>query len=205
MIDLQLFYISGMAIPVIYILLYLLGGALRSDYSHISNSVSELLSPGASNRMLLLVIQTIYALLHIIFGFGVLGFVRGFANDHISGTIGAWMIIALGVTTIGTVVFPQDAEGDPPTTSGQLHKILVFGGLIPFSILSTFLIGLWSRQTDILPGFDIYSFITVGAVVIMGSVGGISVETRFAGLVERIAAIVTQQWLFILGLQLLLQ
>jgi hypothetical protein len=36
----------------------------------------------------------------------------------------------------------------------------------------------------------------------MGAVGGATVETRFAGLVERIAAVVTQQWLFMLGLML---
>jgi hypothetical protein len=39
----------------------------------------------------------------------------------------------------------------------------------------------------------------------MGAVGGATVETRYAGLVERIAAIVTQQWLFMLGLILLLR
>lgn len=39
----------------------------------------------------------------------------------------------------------------------------------------------------------------------MGIIGGATVETRFAGLVERIAALVTQQWLFVLGLLLLLR
>ena len=39
----------------------------------------------------------------------------------------------------------------------------------------------------------------------MGVAGGASVETRYAGLVERIAALVTQQWLFVLGLLLFLQ
>jgi hypothetical protein len=199
----HIFYISGMAIPVIYIFMYLLGGALRPDYSHISNSVSELLSPGAPNRMLLMTIQIIYAQLHILFGLGVLWFITGFGSDQTIGQIGAWLIIALGVTTMGTVFFPQDAEGTPATTSGQLHKILVFGGLIPFSVLSTLLIGLWCRQTGLFPGFDVYSFITVGAVVLMGGIGGATVETRVTGLVERIAAIVTQQWLFMLGLQLL--
>jgi hypothetical protein len=81
---------------------------------------------------------------------------------------------------------------------------LVFGGLIPFSILSTLLIGLWLRRAGLFPGFDVYSFITVGAIVVMGGVGGATVETQFAGLVERIAAIITQQWLFMLGLKLLL-
>ena len=200
----KILYISGMVIPIIYIFMYLLGGALRPDYSHILNSVSELLSPGAPNRLLLMTIQTIYALLHIIFGFGVLWFIKGSANDQMIGPIGAWLIIALGVATIGTVIFPQDAEGTPATMAGQVHKILVFGGLIPFSIFSTLLIGLWLKRTGLFPGFDVYSFITVGAIVVMGGVGGATVETQFAGLVERIAAIVTQQWLFLMGLKLLL-
>ena len=197
-------YFTGMAIPVTYIMMYIIGGLLRSDYNHISNSVSELLSPGAPNRRLLIVIQIIYALLHVIFGFSVLWFINGWANNYILGQIGAWIIIALGITTLATVIFPQDAEGMPQTKAGQLHKILVFGGLIPFSILSTLFIGLWSGQTEIFPGFATYSFITVGAVFIMGALGGISVETRFAGLIERLAAIVTQQWLFVLGLKLFL-
>jgi hypothetical protein len=204
MLDSNILFISGMAIPVLYIFMYLLGGALRPDYSHIANSVSELLSPGAPNRLLLLIIQLIYALLHILFGFGVLWFIKGTGHDQVLGPMGAWLIIALGLTTFGTVIFPQDAKGTPVTMAGQLHKILVFGGLIPFSVLSTLFIAIWVRQVGLFPGFDVYSFITVGAVIVMGGVGGATVETNFAGLVERIAAIVTQQWLFMLGLKLLL-
>lgn len=200
----NLLYISGMAIPIVYIFMYLLGGALRPDYSHISNSVSELLSPGAPNRSLLISIQTIYALLYVVFGIGVLRFVEGSANDQFIGRIGAWLIIALGVATIGTVIFPQDAEGTQTTMAGQTHKILVFGTLIPFSVLSTLLIGLWARQAGLFGGFDIYSFVTVGAIIVMGIVGGATLETQFSGLVERIAAIITQQWFFVLGLILLL-
>ncbi len=196
-------FVSGMLIPITYIFMYLLGGALRPGYSHIANSVSELLSPGAPNRPLLSVLQLAYALLHIGFGVGVLQFVRGSVADASLGRIGAWMIVALGVATIGTAIFPQDAEGTPGTLPGLIHKVLVFGGLIPLSIFSTLLIGFWTRRAGILPGFDTYSFITVGAIVVMGGIGGATAATRFAGLVERIAAIVTHQWLFILALRLL--
>jgi hypothetical protein len=198
----KLVYLCGILIPITYIFMYLLGGAMRPEYSHISNSVSELLSPGAPNKPLLTTIQTIYALLHIVFGWGVLSFVKGSSGDHLLGRAGAWLIIALGVATIGTVIFPQDAEGATATAAGQIHKILVFGGLIPFSILSALLIGLWFRRAGILPGFDVYSFITVGAIVVMGGLGGATVETQYAGLVERVAAIITQQWLFVLGLKI---
>jgi hypothetical protein len=115
------------------------------------------------------------------------------------------MIVALGLVTFATVIFPQDAEGTPATKAGQAHKGLVFGGLIPLSVLSILFIGLWYRLTGLFPGFDLYSFISVAAMVVMGGIGGATVETRFAGLVERIAALVTQQWLFVLGLILLLQ
>jgi hypothetical protein len=194
-----------MLIPIVYVFMYLVGGALRPGYSHISNSVSELLAPGAPHKPLLMTIQTLYALLHIAFGVGVLRFVLGSGHDELLGRIGAWLIIGLGVVTLGTVIFPQDAQGSAVTVAGQVHKILVFGGLIPLSLLSTLLIGLWLRRTGLFPGFDLYSFITVGAIVVMGALGGATVETRYAGLVERIAAIVTQQWLLVLGLKLLLR
>ena len=205
MLNSNLLFISGMLIPISYIFLYLLGGALRPGYSHISNSVSELLSPGAANKTLLMTIQIFYAALHILFGLGVLWFVRDSADNLILGRIGAWMIIALGTVTLATVVFPQDARGTPETPAGKTHKILVFGGLIPLSVLSTLLIGLCFGKAELFHGFDVYSYITVGAVLVMGGIGGATVETKFAGLVERIAALVTQQWLFVLGLILLLQ
>ena len=204
MLNSNLLFVFGMLIPVSYIFMYLLGGALRSGYSHISNSVSELLSPGAANKPFLMAIQIIYAALHILFGLGVLWFVRDSADNLILGRAGAWMIIALGIVTLATVVFPQDAIGTPETLAGKTHKILVFGGLIPLSLFSTLFIGLCFRQADLFQGFDIYSFITVGVVLVMGGIGGATVETRFAGIVERIAALVTQQWLFVLGLILLL-
>jgi hypothetical protein len=200
----KIVYVFGMLVPITYIFLYVLGGALRPDYNHISNSVSELLSPGSPNKSLLMVIQIIYALLHVVFGYGVLRFIQVTASHPLIGQVGAWMIIALGLVTIGTVIFPQDAEGTPVSSAGQIHKILVFGGLIPFSILSTLLIGVWLRRSGLFPGFDVYSFVTVVAIVIMGGVGGATVETRYAGLVERVSALVTQQWLFMLGLKLLL-
>ena len=202
--NVKIFYVFGMLIPITYIFMYVLGGALRPGYSHISNSVSELLTPGSPNKSLLVVIQSIYALMHIVFGYGVLIFVQENENNQLIGRVGAWMIIALGLVTLGTVIFPQDAEGSTATLAGQIHRILVFGGLIPLSILSTLLIGLWVGNAELFAGFDIYSFITVGAIVLMGVVGGATVETQYAGFVERIAALVTQQWLFMLGFTLFL-
>ena len=193
----------GLLVGPMYVFLYILGGALRPGYSHISDSVSELLSPGAPNRRLLVVIQVTFALLQVLFGLGVVWVVGEYAQGTTSGLIGAWTIVAIGVATIGTAVFPQDAQGTPTTAPGQIHKVLVFGVLVPGSIVSTVSLGLWSNQAGVLSGFDVYSYVTAGLIVVMGGVGGATLKTRFAGLSERVAAVVAHQWLFVLALLLL--
>jgi hypothetical protein len=201
----RVYYVCGMLIPVTYILMYVLGGALRPGYNHISDSVSELLSPGAPNKSLLSAIQLVYALLHVLFGIGVLQFVQESEHSALIGIIGAGLIIAVGVATVGTAIFPQDAMDTPPTLPGQVHKILVFGALVPFSFLSTLLIGIWLRRAGIFPGFATYSFVSVGAIVLSGALGGATVDTPIMGLGERVGAIVVHQWLFILALKLFLR
>ena len=200
----KLYFICGMLIPLTYILMYVVGGALRPGYNHISDSVSELLSPGAPNRSLITIIDLIYGLLHILFGIGALQFIRGGEHNAPIGNIGAWMIIGAGVAIVGTAIFPQDAMGAPATIPGKIHLILVFGALLPFSILSTLLIGIWAHRTGIFPGFAVYTFISVGAIVLLGGAGGAMAGTQFMGLGERISAITIHQWLFIFALKLLL-
>jgi hypothetical protein len=196
---------SGLLIPFSYVFLYVLGGALRAGYSHISHSVSELLSPDAPNKPLLASIQVFYALLHVTFGLGMLQVVTQSVSTAAWGPIGAWAIVGIGVATVGTAIFPQDAEGTPATTPGTIHKTLVFAVLIPASILSTLGLALWSRETGLLPGFDVYSYVTIGAIVVSGGVGGAAVKTRWAGLSERVAALITHQWLFVLAFRLLFE
>jgi hypothetical protein len=193
-----------MLIPVVYILMYVLGGALRPGYNHISDSVSELLSPGAPNRSLITSIDLIYGLLHILFGIGVLQFVLSGEHSAPIGNIGAWMIIGAGLAIIGTAIFPQDAVGTPATIPGKIHLILVFGALLPFSLLSTLLIGIWMYGAGVFPGFATYSFISAGAIVLIGGIGGALTRTAYVGLGERISAIVIHQWLFVFALKLFL-
>jgi hypothetical protein len=193
-----------MLFPVAYIIMTVLGGALRPGYSHISDTVSELLSPGAPNKSLLVVFQVAHAVLGILFGIGVLQFVRGSEHDSLIGVIGAAMIIAVGVATIGTAIFPQDAAGAPSTFEGRMHGLLVFGVLLPFTILSMLLLGIWFNRAGIFPGFGMYSFITVGAVILLGAFSGATMGTSITGLAERLGVLAGFQWTFVLALKLFL-
>jgi hypothetical protein len=193
-----------MLFPVVYIFMTILGGALRPGYSHISDTVSELLSPGAPNKPLLMVFQITHALLGILFGIGVMRFVQGSGQSTLTGMIGAAMIIAVGAATVATAIFPQDPFGAPLTLPGRTHNVLVFGVLVPFTILSTLLIGIWLRQTDIFPWFRAYSFITVGASILLAGLAGATLGTPIMGLTERLAVLAGFQWTFVLALRLFL-
>jgi hypothetical protein len=193
----KILFLCGMLLPFVYIFLYIIGGALRPGYSHISDSVSELLSPGAPNKSLLDIFNITFALLYTLFGIGVLQFVIGTEHNALIGRIGAGLIIAVGVASIGSAIFPQDATGTPATLPGILHVIFVFGIQIPGAILSTLLIGIWLNRTVFFPGFATYSFISVGAIVLSGVLAGPSMGTPIMGLVERISALAVHQWIFV--------
>ena len=188
-----------MLVPFTYIFMYIIGGALRPEYSHISESVSELLSPGAPNKKLLDALNVTFALLYLLFGIGVLNFVMASEHNALIGRIGAGLIIAVGIASLGSAVFPQDATGTPRTLPGTLHLIFVFGVQIPGAILSTLLIGIWLNQADILPGLATYSFISTGVIVLTGMLAGPSMGKPFMGLVERISALAVHQWIFFLA------
>lgn len=195
----KLLLFCGMLVPVLYILLYVVGGALRPGYSHLSESVSELLSPGAPNKSLLDVFNFTFALAYTIFGVGVLQFVLGNEHNALIGRIGAGLIIAVGLASIGSAIFPQDATGTELTVPGILHMVFVFGVQIPGAILSTLLVGIWFKRTGIFPGFTVYSYVSAGIIVLSGIAAGPSMGTPIMGLVERISALAVHQWVFVLA------
>jgi hypothetical protein len=188
--------------PVLFVMTTILGGALRAGYSHISDTVSELFSPGAPNKLLLDILHTTTAILTILFGVGVLQFVRESQHSEPTGLIGAGMIIVMGVMNVATAtVFPQDAWGSPPTFPGEMHKILA-GVLAILSILSTLLIGIWLNRTDLFPGFGTYSFVTVGVIVLSGGFAAAKLGSPIMGLTERITILAGLQWTFILAFKM---
>ena len=199
----KIFYICGILIPFTYFLLYMIGGLLSPGYNQISNSVSELLSPGSPNKPLLFSIQISYAVLHVLFGIGVLQFIQENSEKTTLGLLGGWMIIVVGIATIGTAIFPQDPAGSPSTLAGKIHIALVFGALIPFSFLSTLFIGIWTKKVGIFLGFNIYSYISVGLIILTGGFGAAMAESPIAGLAERIGAVAVHQWLFVWALKIL--
>ncbi len=199
----------GLISPIIYLLATFIGGALRPGYSHIINTVSELMAPGSPNKLLMHVLFTLSAILSVIFGIGVWQFVQGSDHADLAGQFAAGLLIAIGVVTILTSsIFPQDPQMDwdaPPTFAGQMHKIMAMGVLPVLSLLSIVLMGIWMNRSGLFSGFGTYSFITIGAVVISALITFATMNRPILGLTERITVIIIQQWTFVLALKIFLR
>jgi hypothetical protein len=136
----------------------------------------------------------------VLFGVGLLGFVRDSGRSRPTGLIGASLFIGVGLLSLATAtVFPQDAWGSPPTFPGEMHKILS-GVIALLSILYMALIGIWFKRGGLFPGFGTYSFITILAVFLSGGLFAAKMGSPIMGLCERIVILIGFQWTFILGL-----
>ena len=197
--------LCGVIAPVLFVFMAILGGAIRPGYSHISDTVSELFSPGAPNKLLLDPLHTIFALLLALFGYGMLQFVRGSGHSTRGGVVGAALFMAMGLLSVTTAtIFPQDAWGSTPTVRGQLHQIL--SGVVGLlSMLSMVLIGIWFNRAKLFPGFGTYSFVTVGLSLVSAGWFVANVGSPIMGLAERITILVGFQWTFILALRVFLR
>jgi len=195
----RLLSLCGVITPVLFVAMTILGAAIRPGYSHMSDTVSELFSPGSPNKPLLDTLHTTFALLLTLFGIGVLQFVRRSGQSTLTGIIGASLYLTAGVLSIATAtIFPQDPWGSPPTFAGQMHINLT--GIVGFlSMLSILLLGLWFTRTKLFPGFGIYSLITVGIAILSAVFFMAMVGSPIMGLAERITILVGFAWTFILA------
>ena len=192
-------YICGMLAPVWFVFMSILGGAMRPGYSHFRDTVSELFAPGSPNKPFLDILHAIFAVLLILFGIGLLLFFQRTGHLIRIGQIGACLFILMGCVSMMTAtIFPQDPWGASATFTGEMH-ILLSGVIGILSIFSMLLIGIWFGRTKTSPGFGVYTFITIGMVLISAGLFAASTGGAWMGLTERIAALVGFQWTFALA------
>jgi len=195
----RFFAMCGMVAPVLFVGMTVLGGLLSPGYSHLADTVSELFSPGAPNKLLLDTLHTIFALLLVLFGIGVLQFVRGSAHSTWVGILGAALFIAAGLVSVATAtIYPQDAWGSAPTFPGQMH-IILSGVVAILSMLSMLFLGIWFNRAEIFPGFGTYSFVTIAVTLLSAGFFMATLNSPIMGLTERITILAGFLWVFVLA------
>ena len=201
---LMVFSLFGISAPLFYIIPTLVGGLLRPGYSHLSNSVSDLLASGAPNKIYLMIPFTLYPIFLSIFGFGLFAALRSkpLPLNSRTGLIGFILIGAsMGILGILTMtIFPQDPHGASMTTTGLMHLILV--GIQAVSAMAAILlIGFWFKSNG-FSGYFVYSIISFAVLLITGIISmiGVTQGSQFIGLFQRLNVGAIMQWLIVIGI-----
>lgn len=196
---------SGVLAPLTYVLAVVIGGILRPGYSHITQYVSELIEAGAPNKAILDPLFSIYNILTIAFGIGLLLYIRETSENRrkMIGTIGACILVAEGLFGFVTVFFPQDPIGSPATSTGNMHIVLASLSSLT-TMLAMLLFGLWFRVIPNLRTYGLYSFVSLAIVFISGGVAASTIAHPgpVNGLIERVTIFGFIQWLFVIAFKM---
>ena len=189
-----------MTSPLVYTIMWILGGIVRSDYSHIRDDISSLFAVGAPRKQLFNSFIIASSLLLFIF---YLGIYWGINNGQ-GSIIGPVLFVVSGF--LGVLVplfFPLDAGGEIITLRGKTHLVLVMAsGILTIAGMITLWFQLKSVEAWSL--FADYSLISAIVSIVLMVISGIFIKSRFRGLLERFAVTPFQVFYFTLALMVFL-
>ena len=192
----KIYPIFGFLGPIIYILAIILGGALRSDYSQLYNTVSELSITNAPNLVLMDFMFGIYNISLVIFAIGAFRDNKVDISKKYKAAM--LMLVLTGLSGIVLLFFSQDIRGSPATLEGTIH-IAVAGISSLLTILAIFLSGFNFRKKVDMNNFGNYSLISGIIVIIFGGLAAFSVANNlyFGGLLEKITILTFIVWVMV--------
>lgn len=186
--------------PIIYTLMWILGGILQPEYSHMRQDVSSLVAVNAPNKKLLdkfiITSSTLLFIFYIGLHWGI--------NDGAGSIIGPILFVISGLLgVLVAIFFPLDAGGELVTPRGKLHLILIALS----GILATIgMVALWFRLESVVEwsGFATFSLITAIVSLILVIATSAAATSNYLGLVERLMVSSYQIYYFILALMVFL-
>ena len=196
----QILAICGMLSPVVYTAMWIIGGRLQSDYSHIRDDISSLFAVGAPNKRLMQSFIIVSSVLLFLFYFGL----HQGINDGEGSNVGPILfIISSFLEMLVAFFFPLDEGGEIVTYRGKMHLILVMAsGLLTIGGM----IALWFRLQAV-PGwsaFALYSLITAISALILFIIAGTFITSKYRGILERFGVTPFELYYFVLALMVFL-
>jgi hypothetical protein len=196
----QVLAICGMLSPIVYTVMWILGGILQPDYSHIRDDVSSLFAVGAPDKGLMQSFIITSSVLLFVFYIGL----HEGLNDGGGSIVGPILFLTSGVLGILVALFfPLDAGGEIITIRGKMHLILVIGsGLLTIAGM----VALWFRLQSVegWSAFATYSLISAIVALVLVIISGIFIKSKYRGLLERLGVTPYQLYYFSLSLMVFL-
>ncbi|MHA1965329.1 MAG: DUF998 domain-containing protein [Candidatus Thorarchaeota archaeon] len=196
----HLLAICGMLSPIIYTLMWIIGGILQPEYSHIRQDVSSLIAVGAPNKKLLdKFIITSSTLLFVFY----LGLHWGI-NNGTGSILGPILFVISGL--LGVLValfFPLDEGGELITTRGKLHLILIaISGIL--ATAGMFILWLQLAADAMWNAFATFSLVTAVVSLVLVISTSVAATSNYLGLIERFMVTSYQIYYFVLALMVFL-
>lgn len=191
---LKLLALCAMISPILYTVMWILGGVIVPGYSHIENDVSSLYAIGAHSRWLFQSLAMVCAVLLLVF-YG--GLNRSIAPGSPIGPV--FYVIAAALGVLVAALFPLDVGGEPASWRGKGHLIFIaLSGVL--MIVGMILTYFRLRGNSSWHGFALFQLIAapilLAGVLIMIPFTG----SRYMGLVERFMVSGYQVFYFVSGL-----
>lgn len=192
----KLLLICGILSSLVYVGGDLFAATQWEGYSYLSQSVSELQAIGAPTRPLIVSAFTLYNLLVVAFGAGILA-TQTIKRARITGIL----LMIYGILgQIGLMFFPMHLRGSEKSMSDTLH--IIFTGVLVLLMLLYIVFG----STLYGKPFRLYSFATIFIMLLFGAWAGMDgpnvaaqLPTPFLGVTERICIVVPLIWKAVLA------
>lgn len=196
---LMLTAICGILGPVFYFIVIAVIGSLHPNYSHISQSMSELGSVGAPYAVIINTLGfPLLGLFLIVFSIGI---DRGIERNRAS-KIGPALVTLSGLALIMTGIFRCDPGCIDVTWVGDTHSIFAKTAAISFSIAPMFIAlrqwadGRWRRYT-------LFSWLVAIITLLLSMLYSLNTSELYVGLFQRISMALPLVWIEIMSIKLL--
>ncbi|MFW9802069.1 MAG: DUF998 domain-containing protein [Candidatus Thorarchaeota archaeon] len=196
----QILAVCGMLSPIIYTLMWIIGGIIQSDYSHVRDDVSSLMAVDAPNKKLfdkfIITSSTLLFVFYLGLHWGV--------NNGVGSIIGPILFIIGGfLGVLVALFFPLDAGGEIVTSRGKMHLILV---AISGILTTAGMVALWFRLESVTEwsGFATFSLISAVVTLIFVIISSVTATSIYFGVIERLMVSSYQIYYFVLALMVFL-
>jgi len=196
----QILAIFGMLSPILYTLMWILGGVLRSDYSHVRDDISSLFAVGAPRKWVFNSFIIVSSVFLFIF---YLGLHWGIAGGD-GSVVGPLVFVISGfLGVLVALFFPLDVGGEIITYRGKMHLgLVVFSGFL--NIVG--MVALWFRlsMVNVWSDFALFSLISAIVSLALVVVSLVFIKSKYRGLVERFMVTPYQLYYFVISLMVFL-
>ncbi len=201
---LKFYALCGVIAPILFTLIVTILGFLRPSYSHVSNTISELGSPGAPNAIVQDANFLVNGLLITAFAFGLR---RGIPAAKSSR--GPALIGALGVVSfVGNAFLPISGAGSAATTTQAIidvtHISTAIAGFIAF-IIATFVFSRLFRKDSMWQGYGTYSRVSgvLATIFLLSFILAEAAQSNLIGVIQRLFVGVMLLWIEVMAIRLL--